>query len=76
MCNRNLHDCTLVSISTPLRLDIFATEKCVNHGGEYGLEFPSNFHFYGPEKATLNWLKNKIKKIEENLNENVKHYLK
>ena len=32
-------------------LDIFATGKCVNRGGENGLEIPSNFHFYGPEKA-------------------------
>ena len=32
-------------------LDIFATGKQVNHGGEYGLEIPADFHFYGPEKA-------------------------
>ena len=32
-------------------LDIFATGKRVNHGGEYGLEIPANFSFYGPEKA-------------------------
>ena len=30
---------------------IFATGKHVNHGGEYGLEIPTNFHFYEPEKA-------------------------
>ena len=27
-------------------LDISATGKRVNHGGEYGLEIPANFHFY------------------------------
>ena len=32
-------------------LDIFATGKHINHGGEYGLEIPANFHFYGTEKA-------------------------
>ena len=30
---------------------IFAIWKCFNTGGEYGLEIPANFHFYGPEKA-------------------------
>ena len=32
-------------------LDIFAIGICVNHGCEYGLEIPKNFHFYEPEKA-------------------------
>ena len=32
-------------------LDVFATGKRVTHGGEYGLEIPSNFHFDGPEIA-------------------------
>ena len=32
-------------------LDIFATEKRVNYGIEYGLKIPANFHFYGHEKA-------------------------
>ena len=34
-------------------LDAFATGKRVNHnhGGEYGLEMPANFLFYGPQKA-------------------------
>ena len=35
-------------------LDIFATEKYVNHRGEYGLEIPTNLqslHIHGPEKA-------------------------
>ena len=32
-------------------LDIFAVGICVNHGCEYGLEIPKNFHFYEPEKA-------------------------
>ena len=32
-------------------LDIFTIGKRVNHGGEYGLEIPVNFYFYGLEKA-------------------------
>ena len=32
-------------------LGFFATAKPVNHGDEYGLEVPVNFHFYGPKKA-------------------------
>ena len=32
-------------------LGIFATGKRVNHGVEYGLEIPVNFHFYGTEKV-------------------------
>ena len=51
MCYRNLHDCIHVSILPHCALDIFATGKPVNHGGEYGLENPENFHFYGSEKA-------------------------
>ena len=56
-------------------LDIFVTGKRVNCRGGYGLEIPANFYFYGPEKA-INWLKNKVNKIEEKLKENVKHCLK
>ena len=55
-------------------LDIFATEKRFNHGGAYGLKIPANLHFYGPEKA-VKLPKNNIK-IEENINETVKHSLK
>ena len=32
-------------------LKIFATEKCINFGVEYGLEIPATFHFYDPEKS-------------------------
>ena len=32
-------------------LNIFETGKRVNHGGDYGLEIPENFHFYGPEEV-------------------------
>ena len=31
-------------------LDVFAIEKHVNHGGEYGLEIHAVFLFCGPEK--------------------------
>ena len=56
-------------------LDIFATGKQVNHGGDYGLEIPVNFHFHGPEKA-IKLVKNNIEKIEEHVNETVKPCLK
>ena len=72
MCNRNLHNFIRISILVPLRIDIFETGKHVNHGGEYGLEISIIFHFYGP-KRPLNSHKNKLMKIEENLNEIVKH---
>ena len=53
-------------------LDIFATEKQTNHEGEYGLEITAVFHLDGTEK-TIRLAKNKITKIEEKLNETVKH---
>ena len=46
-------------------LDVFSTEKRVNHGGEYGMEILTIFLFYGPEKIKL--AKDEINKIEENL---------
>ena len=51
MCNGNLHDSIHISIFVHCALDIFATGKRVNHGGEYGLEIPTIFHFYGPKQA-------------------------
>ena len=53
-------------------LDIFATEKHANHEGEYGLEITAVFHLDGTEK-TIRLAKNKMTKIEEKLNETVKH---
>ena len=60
----------IVSMSVCLfycAFEIFVTGKRLNHDGEYRLEIPANFHFYGAEK-TINLAKNKIK-IEESLNE-------
>lgn len=54
-------------------LDNFAIGKHVNYGDEYGIKTPQDFNFYTAEKA-LNWLKTKITKIEEKLNETVKKY--
>ena len=69
MGNRNIHNCICISILVliliPLRNDIFATGKHVNHGAQYGL-LNTIFHFYGPKKP-LNLPKNKIIKIEEAL---------
>ena len=72
MCNGNLHDSIHISILVHCALGIFATGKRVSHGGEYGLEIPTIFHFYGPSRP-LNSAQNKIMKTEENLNKIVKH---
>ena len=55
-------------------LDVFSAGKRVNHGGEYGLEIPAIFLFYGLEKI-IKLATDEIK-IEENLNETVKQCLK
>ena len=57
-------------------LEIFATGKRVNHGGKYGLEIPANVLFHGGEKAIKLTKKNKVTKINENLNETLKNCLK
>ena len=56
-------------------LDVFATEKRVKHGGEYGREFLAMFLLYGPEKI-IKLAQDEITKIEENLKETVKQCLK
>ena len=59
----------------PLRFGRSCNWKRVKRGGKYGLEIPAIFLFYVPEKV-IKLAKNKITKIEENLNESVKHCLK
>ena len=49
--------------------------KRVNSGRSYGLEIPTRFRLYGPEKATQ-WLETRLTKIEEQLKESVNYYLK
>ena len=64
--------CMIVSMFVSLlhcALDILATRKRVNHGGKFELKIPAILYL----KKPLNWLKNKITKIEENLNETAKH---
>ena len=56
-------------------LEFFIIGKRINRGVGYGLEIAANFYFYELEKA-INWLKNKINKMEEKLKENLKHSLK
>lgn len=51
-------------------LDIFGTEKCVNHGGKYKLEFPAKFRFYGSEKFIK--LTKKLNKDQRKLKGNCK----
>ena len=48
--------------------------KRVNHGGGYGLEIPSRYHFFGPAKA-IDWLQRKLKAVEKELECNVKKCL-
>ena len=55
-------------------LDVFSTEKRVNHGGEYGMEIPVSFPFYGPEKI-IKLAKDQITKIEESLRKTVRQCL-
>ena len=56
-------------------LDVFATEKRINHRGEYGMEIPVIFLFYGPEKI-IKLVQDQIAKIEENLKKTVRQCLK
>ena len=54
MCKQQNISVIVVSMFLSLpycTLDISAVGICVNHGCEYGLEIPKNFHFYEPEKA-------------------------
>ena len=51
-------------------LDIFATGKRVNHGGQYGLEIQANFHFYVPQN-TIKLVK-KSNKDQRKLKQNCK----
>ena len=77
-CNKNFHHYVRVSLYSSLPhyvLDIFATGRRINHGGEYRLEIPANFHFCGPEKAVKQTKKKKTS-IEKNLNKTVEHCIK
>ena len=51
MCDRNFHKSINFSIPAHFTLNIFATEKRVNHGVEYGQKTPANFNLYGHKKA-------------------------
>ena len=51
MWDKNLRNCIRLSNLVPLRIDIFATRKHINHAVEYGLEISTIFHFYGAKKA-------------------------
>ena len=59
--------------SSAFQCDSFVRDPCLI--GRNGMETLDNFYFFGSEKA-INWLKNKISKIEEKLKENAKHCLK
>ena len=70
MCQRTCSRLYLCSYPYHCALAIFLTGKRINRGGGYGLEIPANVYFYDPKEA-INWLKNKIYKIEEKFKENV-----
>ena len=65
-------------ICNPLRvLGHICNWETRHHESEYGLEIPANFVFLWTRKGHyLQWLKNKITKTEENLNQTVKYCLK
>ena len=64
MFKRILHD-SIHFLSLPDEaLDIFATEKRVNHGDEQGLEILANLILYGTDSA-IKLIKKKKTKIEE-----------
>ena len=63
-------NCIHIFILVPLH--IFATGKHVNHGGDTDWKF-LRFFISMDIKRQLNSPKNKIIKVEENLNEIVKH---
>ena len=58
------------------RIHVFIPTKlwCRRAAG-YGLEVPSSFYFYGPEKA-INWMKIKLSRVQDKLKENIKYCLK
>ena len=64
---KNMSKIVFMFLSLPhYALEIFVTGERINRGNGYGLEIPAKFYFYFPEKV-INWLKNKINKMEEKL---------
>ena len=74
LCNRNLHDCIYVSIPAPLRFGRIFNRETRQPWGEYGMEIPVSFPFYGPEKI-IKLAKDQITKIEESLRKTVRQCL-
>lgn len=65
MCKRILHD-SIHFLSLPDEaLDIFATEKRVNHGDEQGLEIRANLILYGTDSA-IKLIKKKRQRSKKN----------
>ena len=65
MCKRILHD-SIHFLSLPDEaLDIFATEKRVNHGDEQGLEILANLILYGADSA-IKLIKKKRQRSKKN----------
>ena len=73
--NRNLRDCIFVSICPHCALDVFGTGNAPSVEVKTNWKSLQCFIFCVPEKV-IKLAKNKIRKIEENLNESVKHCLK
>ena len=76
MNNRNLHDCIHISIPVPLRVWTFLqleNTSTIETNTDWKYLHIYNLYIFMDLKRLLDWLKSKITKIEENLNETVKH---
>ena len=49
--------------------------KRINRGGGCGFDIPSCYYFYGPRKA-INWVREKVLRVEGHLNNSVGNCLK
>ena len=73
MCNRNFHDCIHISILIPLRIGHFCNWQNTSIM-DVNADWKSlQFLIFMDLKGPLNSSQDKITKIEENLNEIVKH---
>ena len=73
---KNISKIVFMFLSLPnCGVDVIVAGKGVSRVAGYGLEVPSSFYFYGPEKA-INWMKIKLSRVQDKLKENIKYCLK
>ena len=73
MHNRNLHDCIHISIPFPLRFEHLCNTSTITTNADWKSLQIYNPYIFMDLKRPLNWLKSKITKIKESLNETIKH---